>query len=269
MAPRPRAQRIEAEFHAGWIALRFLDDAGSRRDAFRARQRRSPRRRSRSRAPPIGRAAPPRRSASRGGRAALLRARRRPADHLLRPARAREARPGRPALRRPTLGRGRPRRLRACAGPGGRAALRHRRAATSRSALYADLAQRSTDPASSTRSAASAARARRPRPARRRQAAVQRGFPLDTARLSDVRHSRLRAGRRRGRAGDGLRHRPPGERLRPEGASRSAGARGLMQLMPATAKRTAKRFGVAFDVEAPRPTTRPTTPRSARPISAS
>ena len=48
----------------------------------------------------------------------------------------------------------------------------------------------------------------------------------------------------------------------------SAGARGLMQLMPATAKRTAQRFGLGFDLKRSS-RTRPTTPRSARPISAS
>ena len=51
-------------------------------------------------------------------------------------------------------------------------------------------------------------------------------------------------------------------------AQSHAGARGLMQLMPATAKRTAKRFGLGFDPTSS-PQTRPTTPRSARPISAS
>ena len=81
------AQQIEAEFHAGWIALRFLDDAArprastlrpasnDRLDADLDRPRRL--------------LAGPR---GRSGRAdadapAVLRARRRQADHLLWPAR--------------------------------------------------------------------------------------------------------------------------------------------------------------------------------------
>ena len=53
------------------------------------------------------------------------------------------------------------------------------------------------------------------------------------------------------------------------GAVSSAGARGLLQLMPATAKQTAKRRRPPLLQGAADHATRPTTPRSAPPISAS
>ncbi len=124
--------KIEAEFHAGWIALRFLDEpalaamhlraaAQGRRDADLARPRRLLARADR------------RGGRGRGGGAAPLRARRRLSDHLLRPARAGKARQRACPARRARPRRGRPRLLRAAHGGAGAApALRRSACPTSR-----------------------------------------------------------------------------------------------------------------------------------------
>ena len=133
------------------------------------------------------------------GRAALLRARRRTADHLLRPARAGKARPDRPS----SCGRR--------ADPGGAARNGLRRTALHRASpapargvgvtelalpLYIELAQTLTDAARTARRSAILP----PSMKRRARAsltvgklAVQRGFPLDTHAYPTIGDPELRA----------------------------------------------------------------------------
>ncbi len=66
--------KIEAEFHAGWIALRFLNDPGRARRSILPRSPSSPRRRCRVRGRPIGRAVPPRRPSAADALVAATRA---------------------------------------------------------------------------------------------------------------------------------------------------------------------------------------------------
>ena len=104
--PDAAAARSTRDFHAGWIALRFLGDAPARRRALRARGRGG---RDAALDRPRRLLARPRRRGDgrRRRRAGFLRERREPADRLLRPARRRAARreAARPA--RAERGRGR------------------------------------------------------------------------------------------------------------------------------------------------------------------
>jgi soluble lytic murein transglycosylase len=114
--------------------------------------------------------------------------------------------------------------------------------------LYADLAQSLTDPAQLDALGEMALQSQNTRAALAvGKTAVQRGFPLDTHAYpingipsfdpvgDQVEPAMVHAIARQESA------------FNPKALS-SAGARGLMQLMPATARRTAKRFGIGFDV---------------------
>ena len=115
--PDESANRVDLDFHAGWIALRFLGDATRGGQAFRARRRGG-------RDAAVDRprrllARPRRRGDGRcGGSEASLRERGERADRLLRPARRRAARrEAARAARAEGRRRGRPSATRRCGRP--------------------------------------------------------------------------------------------------------------------------------------------------------
>ena len=101
--------KTEQEFTAGWIALRFLNDPATADAAFRPHRRRQ---RQSDRAGARRLLAGPRRGSRRpcAGGARRLHPRRRAIDQLLRPARARQARPAADRAERRARRRGRSRR---------------------------------------------------------------------------------------------------------------------------------------------------------------
>ncbi|MDJ1159664.1 lytic transglycosylase domain-containing protein [Chelatococcus sp. SYSU_G07232] len=241
------ANRIEAEFHAGWIALRFLDDPATAARHFASAAKFAE--------TPISVA----RAAYWQGRAAEE-LKNGDARHFYERA-AKHAVTYYGQLARMRLGlRDVPLRRAPDAGAAANAALE--RLETVRAIriayqadmrdlaipLFADLAQRLAEPAQLDALADIAVGFKDARALLLvGKTAVQRGYPLDTAAFPTMGLPSFQP------AGEPVEKPMVFAIARQESAFdpkvvSSAGARGLMQLMPATAKRTASRFGIGFDV---------------------
>src|SRR3954453_4587313 len=238
-------KRIEADFHAGWIALRFLNEPATAARHFADPAKIAER--------PISVA----RTAYWQGRAAEAAGAQEEARGFYKKA-ASHSITYYGQLARAKLGQAEV-ALRA-PGSDGRAAFESSLAAQGLKKLYeagvrdlaitlsSDLANRLTDAGHLDALGQLVTDARDPRALLNvGKAAVQRGFPLDLHAFPTLGVPALEP------VGDRIEKAMVYAITRQEstfdpGAQSSAGARGLMQLMPDTARRTAKRFGVEFDL---------------------